>query len=141
MLKWCVEPTLQRVRFYKMIHRMEINMTNITKYDTAYIDWLNTLKNRIKQTQIKATLSANKTIITLYWELGKELYEKQEKQGWGNAVVDNLEKDLLREFPNIKGFSRRNLFYMKGFYTFYQADFEKVQQLVAQIPCKMLCCR
>ncbi len=113
---------------------MEINMTNITKYDTEYINWLNTLKNRIKQTQIKATLSANKTIITLYWEVGKELYEKQEKQGWGNAVVDNLEKDLLREFPNIKGFSRRNLFYMKGFYAFYQADFAKVQQLVAQIP-------
>lgn len=54
--------------------------------------------------------------------------------GWGNSIVDNLERDLNAEFPELKGFSRRNLFYMKGFFAFYKADFEKVQQLVAQIP-------
>lgn len=104
------------------------------RYDSEYIEWLGVLKNRIKSTQIKAALSANKEIIELYWEIGKELYEKQENQGWGNSVVDNLEKDLITEFPDLKGFSRRNLFYMKGFYSFYKSDFEKVQQLVAQIP-------
>ncbi|MCW3788080.1 DUF1016 N-terminal domain-containing protein [Plebeiobacterium sediminum] len=88
----------------------------------------------MKRTQIKAVLSANKEVILLYWEIGKELYEKQENEGWGNSVVDSLEKDLIAEFPDLKGFSRRNLFYMKGFYSFYQSDFEKVQQLVAQIP-------
>lgn len=109
-------------------------MTVKKRYDSEYIDWLNGLKNRIKTTQIKAALSANKEIIELYGEIGKELYEKQENQGWGNSVVENLEKDLLTEFPDLKGFSRRNLFYMKGFYSFYKSDFEKVQQLVAQIP-------
>ncbi len=104
------------------------------RYDSDYIEWLGGLKSRIKNTQIKAALSANKEIIELYWEVGKELYEKQENQGWGNSVVDNLEKDLISEFPDLKGFSRRNLFYMKGFYSFYKSDFEKVQQLVAQIP-------
>ncbi len=106
----------------------------IQKYDSEYIEWLGELKQRIKNTQIKAALSANKEIIELYWEIGKELYEKQENQGWGNSVVDNLEKDLSSEFPDLKGFSRRNLFYMKGFYSFYKSDFSKVQQLVAQIP-------
>lgn len=109
-------------------------MTIEKKYDSEYLDWLIILKNRIKQTQIKAALSANREVILLYWEIGKELYEKQETQGWGNSVVDKLEKDLSAEFPDLKGFSRRNLFYMKGFYSFYHSSFEKVQQLVAQIP-------
>ncbi len=109
-------------------------MTNIERSDNEYRGFLNALKKRIKSTQIKATLSANKEIIFLYWEIGKELFDKQENQGWGNSIVDNLEKDLSIEFPNVKGFSRRNLFYMKRFYTFYKSDFTKVQQLVAQIP-------
>ncbi len=109
-------------------------MTVKKRYDSEYTQWLGGLKDRIKRTQIKAALSANKEVIFLYWEIGKELYEKQENEGWGNSVVDNLEKDLTAEFPDLKGFSRRNLFYMKGFYSFYKTDFIKVQQLVAQIP-------
>lgn len=104
------------------------------KYNSDYLKWLSSLKNRIKNAQVKAILSANKEIIELYWQVGKELYEKQETKGWGNAIVESLEKDLATEFPDLKGFSRRNLFYMKGFYVFYKSDFEKVQQLVAQIP-------
>lgn len=103
-------------------------------HNPEYSEWLVKLKQRIKSTQIKAALSVNREIILLYWEIGKELFEKQENQGWGNSVVDNLEKDLAAEFPNLKGFSRRNLFYMKSFYSFFKSDFEKVQQLVAQIP-------
>lgn len=109
-------------------------MTVKKRYDSEYIEWLGDLKSEIKRTQIKAVLSANKEVILLYWEIGKELYEKQENEGWGNSVVDSLEKDLVAEFPDLKGFSRRNLFYMKGFYRFYKSDFIKVQQLVAQIP-------
>jgi predicted nuclease of restriction endonuclease-like (RecB) superfamily len=104
------------------------------RYDSEYNKWLRDLKAKIKRTQLKAALSANSEIIMLYWEIGKELYEKQVDQGWGNSVVDNLERDLSAEFPDSKGFSRRNLFYMKGFYSFYKSGFEKVQQLVAQIP-------
>ena len=102
--------------------------------DNAYTEWLKQLKDKIRKTQLQAALSANRELILLYWDIGKELYEKQEEQGWGNAVVENLSSDLKNEFPNIKGFSRRNLFYMKRFYLFYKSDFEKVQQLVAQIP-------
>jgi len=104
------------------------------RYDSEYNKWLRDLKARIKRTQLKAALSANSEIIMLYWEIGKELCEKQEDQGWGNSVVDSLERDLSAEFPDSKRFSRRDLFYMKGFYSFYKSRFEKVQQLVAQIP-------
>lgn len=109
-------------------------MTIEKRYDLEYNKWLRDLKARKNRTQIKAVLSANSEVIMLYWEIGKEMYEKQEVQGWGHSVVDNLEKDLSAEFPDSKGFSRRNLFYMKGFYSFYKSCFEKVQQLIAQIP-------
>ena len=103
-------------------------------YDSSYIEWLNKLKAKIQNTQLKAIVSVNKEMILLYWEFGKELYEKQQNTNWGSAVVDSIEKDLKKEFPTLKGFSKRNLFYMKQFYTFYKADFELVQQLVALIP-------
>ena len=103
-------------------------------HKAEYVEWLQSLKAKIKTAQLKAAISANQEVILLYWEFGKEIYEKQEKLGWGNSVVDSLEKDLKAEFPNVKGFSRRNLFYMKQFYVFYRLDFEVVQQRVAQIP-------
>jgi len=106
----------------------------LDKQHIEYIEWLDSLKDKIGKAQIKAAISVNSELILLYWEIGKELYEKQENQGWGNTIVENLSKDLKTEFPNMKGFSRRNLFYMKSLYTFYKSDFEIVQQLVAQIP-------
>ena len=102
--------------------------------DKEYLKWLDNLKSRIRTTQIKAALSANAELIKLYWDIGKDIFEKQEIKGWGNFIVENLSKDLKSEFPNMKGFSRRNLFYMKKFYNFYKSNFKKVQQLVAQIP-------
>jgi len=106
----------------------------LKKQDKEYLIWLDNLKSRIRTTQIKAALSANSELIKLYWDIGKDIFEKQEIKSWGNSIVENLSKDLKSEFPNMKGFSRRNLFYMKKFYDFYKSDFEKVQQLVAQIP-------
>jgi len=106
----------------------------LEKQNNEYFKWLDNLKSRIRTAQIKASLSANAELIELYWDIGKDIFEKQEIKGWGNSIVENLSKDLKLEFPNIKGFSRRNLFYMKKFYSFYKSDFEKVQQLVAQIP-------
>jgi predicted nuclease of restriction endonuclease-like (RecB) superfamily len=70
--------------------------------------------------------------LNLYWELGREICEKQEKANWGDALIDQLAKDLSAAFPGVKGFSRRNLFYIKQWYIFYN-DFEKVPQVVAQM--------
>ena len=106
----------------------------LDKQHNDYLEWLNNLKSKIRTTQIKAALSANSELIKLYWDIGKDIFEKQEVKGWGNSIVESLSKDLKAEFPDMKGFSRRNLFYMKKFYNFYKSDFEKVQRLVAQIP-------
>jgi len=107
---------------------------NLSVRNKEYIEWLDKLKSRIRKTQIKAALSANAELLQLYWDIGKDLFDKKENQGWGNSIVDNLSKDLKSAFPNMQGFSRRNLFYMRSFYIFYKSDFIKVQRLVAQIP-------
>jgi len=72
------------------------------RYDSEYTEWLNELKSKIYSNQISAAFSVNKEMILLYREFGKELYEKQEEKGWGNAVVDSLAKDLREEFLNLK---------------------------------------
>jgi predicted nuclease of restriction endonuclease-like (RecB) superfamily len=73
-------------------------------------------------------------LIALYWDIGKLIVEKQRASGWGDAVIDQIAQDLSREFKSMKGFSRRNLYYMKQFYEFYADQDEFVQKLAAQIP-------
>lgn len=101
-----------------------------------YLNWLSEIKSKIKSAQIKASLSVNKELLNLYWQIGKSISNKIEVSEWGNSVVDNLSKDLTKTFPSQKGFSRRNLFNMKKWYEFYSKsdDLELVQQLVAQLP-------
>lgn len=97
-----------------------------------YIAWLKDIKSEIYTLQIKSAIAVNTGMLSFYWDLGKSIAEKQDRNKWGNAIVEQLSKDLYKEFPTMKGFSRRNLFYMKKWYLFYHQEFEKVQQLVAQ---------
>ena len=109
----------------------------LEKKHTDYINWVTELKTLIQRTQIKASIVVNRELLSLYWKIGKSISEKVNKANWGSSVVEELSKDLKREFPNQKGFSRSNLFSMKKWYEFYsQSDIEieKVQQLVGQIP-------
>jgi len=81
-----------------------------------------------------AALAVNRSLIGLYWSLGKMIVERQEDLGWGSAVVDRLSADLHNEFPDMSGFSSRNLWYIKSFYETYSAAPVFLQQLVAEIP-------
>ena len=94
---------------------------------------LEELKTKIRQAQYKAVISANKEMIFLYWDIGKTILIQQERQGWGTKVIDRLAADLRHEFPEMKGFSARNLKYMRAFAEAYP-DKQFVQQLAAQIP-------
>lgn len=71
--------------------------------------------------RLKAAQALNRELVALYWELGRLMSERQENAGWGDAVVDRLSRDLKREFPQMKGFSRRNLFKMKQMYDSYRS--------------------
>lgn len=107
-------------------------MTSII--DKNYIVTLNEIKEIIKKSQIKATISVNKELIRLYWNIGQIILEKQKTSNWGDSVISILSKDLRNEFPNMKGFSRSNLFNMRKFYLYYSCFDLKVQQLVGQLP-------
>src|SRR3989344_8624249 len=106
-------------------------MTNLSK-DKNYHDFLIDIKNRIKEAQYSALKTVNKELIGLYWDIGKKIVEKQEKFGWGKSIVENLVKDLQKEYPGIKGFSSQNLWYMRQFYTSYCSNL-KLQPMVGEI--------
>ncbi|MFI5343419.1 MAG: DUF1016 N-terminal domain-containing protein [Chlamydiales bacterium] len=95
----------------------------------TYTKFITSLKDKIRSSQIKAAVVVNRELIKLYWEIGKEIVEKQKKEGWGSKVLERVAKDLQNEFPGIEGFSRTNLFRTKAFYNAYA----KVPQLVGQL--------
>mgnify|MGYP001585172409 FL=1 len=99
-----------------------------------YLQLLQEIKVKIKSAQIKAAISVNKELISLYWDVGRIIAEKQALGKWGDSIVDMLASDLKREFPDMKGFSRANLFNIRQWYLFYSKMDEKVQQLVRQLP-------
>lgn len=101
--------------------------------DDNYADFLNSLKQRIRTAQVKAALAVNQELVFLYWQIGKEILVRQEEQGWGSKVIQRLAKDLKREFPDMRGFSRSNLLSMRAFAEAYP-DEAIVQQVVGQIP-------
>ena len=98
-----------------------------------YASFLRSLKDRIRTAQVRAALAVNKELVLLYWQIGKEILERQDIVGWGAKVISKLTKDLKAEFPRMKGFSTRNLKYMRAFAGAYP-DESIVQQAAAQIP-------
>ena len=94
---------------------------------------LSDLRERIKSAQVKAALAVNRELILLYWQIGTDILAKQAEQGWGSKVIDRLSVDLKRTFPEMKGFSSRNLKYMRALAEAYP-DLEIVLQVIAQIP-------
>ena len=109
-------------------------MNDIIK-QSEYRDWLRDLKQQIKTGQVKAALSVNSQMIMLYWDMGRQIVEKQEKSQWGSGFVEQLSKDLKKEFPEMTGFSVDNLTYMKKFYIFYT---EKSEQLIFKLENKFI---
>jgi len=100
----------------------------------GYKEFLGDLKEHIRSAQIKAAVSVNRELITLYWEIGKGIVERQEQAGWGDEIVDRLSVDLIRDFPEMKGFSRANLYWMRAFFIACRGQPEFVAQVVRQIP-------
>ena len=104
----------------------------ILSYDENYKNWLFDLKRTIQKCQIKAAISVNRELIQLYWELGKGIVKKQKTANWGSSFIDQLSKDLKTEFPEMSGFSTKNIRYCRQFYLFY-SEYLIRQQAVAEL--------
>lgn len=99
----------------------------------GYGEFLADIKQRVRAAQVRAVLAANSQMILLYWDIGRGILDRQQTEGWGAKVIDSLARDLKTEFPDMKGFSPRNLKYMRAFGEAWP-DREFVQQVVAQLP-------
>jgi len=104
-----------------------------TRIPQGYPDFISSIKERIHSAQIRAALSVNRELVLLYWQIGKEILQRQESEGWGAKVIEQISRDLSSEFPEMKGFSSRNLKYMRKFAEAWSNE-QFVQQLAAQIP-------
>ena len=105
----------------------------LTPSPAGYADWLAELKSRIHTAQQRAALAVNRELVGLYWQIGRDILERQTQQGWGAKVIERLAHDLRIAFPDMKGFSRANLMYMRAFAEAWPAA-EIVQQAVGQLP-------
>lgn len=102
--------------------------------DIHYKNWLKNVKQKIKTAQLKAATTVNTQLLELYWDLGRDIVYKQKEANWGDSILEQLSLDLKLAFPNMKGFSRRNLYAIRQWYSFYAMESVFVPQAVAQIP-------
>ena len=104
------------------------------RIDNDYVDWISEVKHRYRSSQVKAAVKVNAEKLLFNWQLGRDLVQKKAEERWGAGVVEQVSLDLKREFPNAEGFSVRNLWYMKQWYSFYtQGDTQILQRLGAEL--------
>jgi hypothetical protein len=112
----------------------------------GYAELLEDLKGRVRTAQLKAAVAVNREMIQLYWDFGRLIVERQEREGWGKGIVDRLAKDIQKAFPGLAGFSPSNVWRMRSFYLAYtkevtilaqsvrELDGQNMPQPVAEIP-------
>lgn len=111
--------------------------------DKEYKKFLVELKEKVKNSQLKAAVKVNYELLNLYWELGKKITEKQKEYSWGDSFISNLSNDLKKEFPDMKGFSVQNLKNIRYWYLFYAeyliglqpvSQLKKIENKIKSIP-------
>ena len=104
----------------------------------SYVELLDSLKDRIRASRIKAVLSVNQELTILYWQIGRQIVHSQDREGWGTSVIERLSQDLRTSFPSIRGFSTRNIWRMRAFYLAYPASEVSLPQPVADLATSFL---
>ena len=108
-------------------------MTALIKIDGEYANWIKDLSLRFRQSQIKAAIRVNSEMLRFYFSLGADIVNKKAESRWGDGFFKNLGRDLQNALPGVRGFSEKNLYYMKLMYLLYRECFEKFPQDVGKI--------
>jgi len=106
--------------------------TKITQ-SSEYLQWLKELKGKVRTAQLKAATAVNTALLEFYWNLGADIVEKQKASTWGSGFLSQLSKDLMAEFPDVKGFSKRNLEQIRRWYLFYTSGSQIAKQPASQL--------
>ena len=101
--------------------------------NSEFKSWVSQLKKDIRSAQVKAAIKVNTELLRLYWRMGSDICEKQKSATWGDGWLKELSRELMAEFPDMKGFSYRNLRYIRQWYEFYNQQLVIWQQPVAKI--------
>jgi predicted nuclease of restriction endonuclease-like (RecB) superfamily len=107
-------------------------MSKLIKINEEYKQWISELSERFRISQLRASVNVNAEMLSFYWSLGEDIVKLQAENKWGKNFFNNLSLDLQNEFPNVKGFSPRNLRYMKSFFILYSQLFENLPQAGAK---------
>ncbi len=105
---------------------------NLSEMSDSYLQFIEEIKKEIQKQRVSVVMNANASMICLYWNIGRIILERQEEEGWGAKVIDRMSKDLKIAFPEMFGFSPRNIKYMRKLAQCW-LDYEIVQQAVAQM--------
>ena len=111
------------------IDKPQVVRTHDVQLDAGYVQWLGEVKARYRSAQAKAAVRVNAEQLLFNWQLGRDLVQKKAEERWGSGVVEQVSLDLQAAFPESKGFSTTNLWYMKQWYLFYSRDTEKLAQV------------
>jgi hypothetical protein len=112
-------------------HRVgELVVTSPGDYD----EWVMELKQRVRNTQVRAMRAANSEVLHLYWSIGHDILERQERDGWGTSVIDRLSRDMQHEFPGQRGWSVSSLEYMRRFAKAWSTEEDFRQHRVGELP-------
>ena len=103
------------------------------KLPPGYDALLEEIKNNIRTARTRAALSVNRSLISLYWDIGKTIVEQQQKKGWGKSIVEKLAMDIQSAFPGISGFSPQNIWRMSAFYLAWTYNVKKLPQPVTEL--------
>ena len=106
-------------------------MTSGTQVQPSdYRQWLGEIKSRFRRLQIKAAVAVNAELLQFYWQMGADIAAQQAEQRWGSGFLQRLSQDLMREFPQVKGFSLRNLKYIRQWHAFWQVTLPLLRPII-----------
>lgn len=104
----------------------------------SYVELLESLRSRIQTSRVRAALSVNRELTVLYWVIGHQIVNTQDREGWGASVIEQLSHDLRTSLPEARGFSPRNIWRMRAFYLAYPASKTSLPQAVADLALEFL---
>lgn len=120
---------IDKIRRDKTMNEQQKNII----HDAEYKEWIVSLKTKVRQVQLKAAVAVNEQLLKFYWAFGVDIINKQKHASWGDGFLKQLSKDLMAEFPDMKGFSERNLWYVRQWVLFWSSENPIVLQAVAQL--------